>query len=87
MSISGLSYGVVRTEEADSITSLTLQDVGLVMPGGRSGNLLIQGGRKLGGNYVVQGLGGQSSCVRVKLVGLPYQVKAYVVSHLALGLS
>ncbi|KAL5489571.1 hypothetical protein EMCRGX_G018680 [Ephydatia muelleri] len=35
MSISGLSYGVVRTEEADSITSLTLQDVGLVMPGAR----------------------------------------------------
>ena len=34
MSISGLSYGVVRVEEAGSITSLTLQDVGLVMPGG-----------------------------------------------------
>ena len=34
MSIAGLSYGVVRVEEAGSITSLTLQDVGLVMPGG-----------------------------------------------------
>lgn len=34
MSISGLSYGVVRVEEQGSITSLTLQDVGLVMPGG-----------------------------------------------------
>lgn len=34
MSISGLSYGVVRVEEPGSITSLTLQDVGLVMPGG-----------------------------------------------------
>jgi len=35
MSISGLSYGVVRVEEPGSITSLTLQDVGLVMPGAR----------------------------------------------------
>ena len=34
MSISGLSYGVVRVEEAGSMTSLTLQDVGMVMPGG-----------------------------------------------------
>lgn len=34
MSISGLSYGVVRVEEPGSITSLTLQDVGIVMPGG-----------------------------------------------------
>ena len=34
MSIAGLSYGVVRVEEPGSITSLTLQDVGLVMPGG-----------------------------------------------------
>ena len=34
MSIAGLSYGVVRVEEAGSITSLTLQDVGIVMPGG-----------------------------------------------------
>ena len=36
MSIAGLSYGVVRVEEPGSITSLTLQDVGLVMPGGVS---------------------------------------------------
>ena len=35
MSISGLSYGVVRVEEPGSITSLTLQDVGTVMPGAR----------------------------------------------------
>ena len=35
MSISGLSYGVVRVEEPGSITSLTLQDVGMVMPGGK----------------------------------------------------
>ena len=34
MSISGLTYGVVRVEEPGSITSLTLQDVGMVMPGG-----------------------------------------------------
>lgn len=38
MSIAGLSYGVVRVEEAGSITSLTLQDVGLVMPGGKERN-------------------------------------------------
>ena len=38
MSIHGLSYGVVRVEEAGSMTSLTLQDVGLVMPGGRHGS-------------------------------------------------
>ena len=36
MSISGLSYGVVRVEEPGSITSLTLQDVGIVMPGGNA---------------------------------------------------
>lgn len=34
MSLSGLSYGVVRVEEPGTMTSLTLQDVGLVMPGG-----------------------------------------------------
>ena len=34
MSISCLSFGVVRVEEPGSITSLTLQDVGMVMPGG-----------------------------------------------------
>ena len=36
MSLSGLSYGVVRVEEPGTMTSLTLQDVGLVMPGGVS---------------------------------------------------
>ena len=66
----------MRTEEADSITSLTLQDVGLVMPGGRSGNLLIQGGRQFG---EITWFRGYVVSVRVKLVGLPYQVKAYVV--------
>ena len=34
MSLSGLSYSVVRVEEPGTMTSLTLQDVGLVMPGG-----------------------------------------------------
>ena len=34
MSMTGLSYGVVRVEEPGNLTSLTLQDVGLVMPGG-----------------------------------------------------
>lgn len=34
MSLSGLSHGVVRVEEPGTMTSLTLQDVGLVMPGG-----------------------------------------------------
>ena len=37
MSIYGLSHGVVRVEEAGAMTSLTLQDVGLVMPGGGRG--------------------------------------------------
>ncbi|XP_019861409.1 PREDICTED: disco-interacting protein 2 homolog C-like [Amphimedon queenslandica] len=43
MSISGLSYGVVRVEEPGSITSLTLQDVGLVMPGARVAVIKING--------------------------------------------
>lgn len=33
LSMSGLSYGVVRVDQENSLTSLTLQDVGLVMPG------------------------------------------------------
>lgn len=33
MSIHGLSHGVVRVEEPGTMTSLTLQDVGVVMPG------------------------------------------------------
>jgi acyl-CoA synthetase (AMP-forming)/AMP-acid ligase II len=43
MSISGLSYGVVRVEEPGSITSLTLQDVGIVMPGARAAVVKISG--------------------------------------------
>ena len=35
MSIHGLSHGVVRVEEPGTMTSLTLQDTGLVMPGAR----------------------------------------------------
>ena len=34
MSLSGLSYGVVKDEEPGTVMLLTLQDVGLVMPGG-----------------------------------------------------
>lgn len=33
LSMSGLSYGVVRVDQENSLTSLTLQDVGQVMPG------------------------------------------------------
>lgn len=32
----GLSYGVVRVDQENSLTSLTLQDCGQVMPGGMS---------------------------------------------------
>ena len=35
MSISGLSYGVVRVEEQSSLSSVTLQDLGIVLPGSR----------------------------------------------------
>lgn len=31
----GLSHGVVRVDTENSLTSLTLQDCGQVMPGGR----------------------------------------------------
>lgn len=31
--MSGLSYGVVRVDQENSLTSLTLQDCGQVMPG------------------------------------------------------
>ncbi len=34
--MAGLSYGVVRVDTDDKLTSLTLQDVGVVMPGGKS---------------------------------------------------
>lgn len=33
LSMSGLSYGVVRVDQENSLTSLTLQDVGQVLPG------------------------------------------------------
>ncbi|PIK60976.1 putative disco-interacting protein 2-like C [Apostichopus japonicus] len=33
LSMAGLSYGVVRVDTDDKLTSLTLQDVGVVMPG------------------------------------------------------
>lgn len=33
LSMSGLSYGVVRVDQENSLTSLTLQDCGQVMPG------------------------------------------------------
>lgn len=35
LSMAGLSYGVVRVDTDDKLTSLTLQDVGVVMPGGK----------------------------------------------------
>ena len=35
MSISGMSYGVVRVEEQSSLSSVTLQDLGIVLPGCR----------------------------------------------------
>ncbi len=34
LSMSGLSYGVVRVDQENSLTSLTLQDCGQVLPGG-----------------------------------------------------
>lgn len=35
LSMSGLSYGVVRVDTENSLTSLTLQDCGQVMPGSK----------------------------------------------------
>lgn len=34
LSMSGLSHGVVRVDQENSLTSLTLQDCGQVLPGG-----------------------------------------------------
>lgn len=34
LSMSALSYGVVRVDQENSLTSLTLQDAGQVLPGG-----------------------------------------------------
>jgi hypothetical protein len=33
--MAGLSYGVVRVDTENSLTSLTLQDCGQVLPGGQ----------------------------------------------------
>ena len=35
LSLMGLSHGVVRVDKEGSLTSLTLQDCGTVLPGGR----------------------------------------------------
>lgn len=39
--MSGLSYGVVRVDQENSLTSLTLQDCGQVMPNCEYPDLLI----------------------------------------------
>lgn len=36
LSMSALSYGVIRVDQENSLTSLTLQDCGQIMPGGRN---------------------------------------------------
>lgn len=36
LSMQGLSYGVVRVDSENSLTSLTLQDCGQVLPGGKA---------------------------------------------------
>ena len=35
LSMSGLSYGVIRVDQENSLTSLTLQDCGRVLPEGK----------------------------------------------------
>lgn len=35
LSMSALSYGVIRVDQENSLTSLTLQDCGHVLPGGQ----------------------------------------------------
>ena len=40
LSMSGLSYGVVRVDQENSLTSLTLQDCGQVMPGSMFSNIV-----------------------------------------------
>lgn len=39
LSMSALSYGVIRVDQENSLTSLTLQDCGHVLPGGMSSNV------------------------------------------------
>ncbi|XP_062518678.1 disco-interacting protein 2 homolog C-like [Corticium candelabrum] len=43
MSITGLSYGVVRVEEENSMSSLTLQDCGTVLPGAKVAIVKLEG--------------------------------------------
>ena len=43
LSMSGLSYGVVRVDQENSLTSLTLQDCGQVMPGSSVAVIAIDG--------------------------------------------
>ena len=45
--MSGLSYGVVRVDQENSLTSLTLQDVGQVLPGALVGVLKLNGSTSL----------------------------------------
>lgn len=35
LSMSALSYGVIRVDQENSLTSLTLQDCGHILPGGK----------------------------------------------------
>lgn len=36
LSMSGLSYGVIRVDTEEKLSVLTVQDVGQVMPGGKT---------------------------------------------------
>lgn len=36
LSMNGLSYGVIRVDTEEKLSVLTVQDVGQVMPGGKS---------------------------------------------------
>jgi acyl-CoA synthetase (AMP-forming)/AMP-acid ligase II len=45
--MSGLSYGVVRVDQENSLTSLTLQDVGQVLPGALVGVLKLNNSTSL----------------------------------------
>jgi hypothetical protein len=47
LSMQGLSHGVVRVDNDDSLTSLTLQDCGQVLPGGNLFDELILCGQML----------------------------------------
>ncbi len=54
LSMQGLSYGVVRVDNENSLTSLTLQDCGQVLPGGKCMSVTLHDcGQVLpGGQYV-----------------------------------